>query len=83
MHLASEDDAATALISDAVSEFRRNMGTSTEQQYEQLGRLANDARGKSEQARLALERPTADHWLLTKNFLHVLSVYEDSNVQSA
>lgn len=61
MRLVAEYDAATAVFSEAVAELRRKIGTSTKQQYEQLGRLANEARVKSEQARLALEQHTADH----------------------
>lgn len=61
MQLAADYDAATAVFSEAVAELRRRIGTSTKEQYEQLGRRANDARVKSEQARLALEQHTADH----------------------
>jgi hypothetical protein len=61
MQLAPEYDAATALFSEAVAELRRNIGTSTKQRYEQLGRFAKDPRAKSEQARLALEQHSADH----------------------
>lgn len=61
VQLASEHEAATTLFSKAVAELRQNLGTSTKKDYEQLDRLANDARVKSEQARLALEKHTAEH----------------------
>lgn len=61
VQLASEHEAATALFSKAVAELRLNLGTSTKEEYEQLDRLANDARVKSKQALLALEKHTAEH----------------------
>ena len=61
IRLASEYEAATAEFSRTVGELRRKIGTSTKEEYEQLSRLANDARRKSEQARLALEQHTAEH----------------------
>ena len=61
LRLASEYEAATVAFSKAVADLRRNIGTSSKEEYEQLGRLANDARVKSEQARLALEQHTAEH----------------------
>jgi hypothetical protein len=61
VRLASEYEAVTAAFSRAVAELRRNIGTSTKEQYENLSRLSNDARVKSEQARLALEQHTAEH----------------------
>lgn len=61
LQLASNYDAARAAFSMAVAELGRNIGTSAKVEYEQLGRCANDARLKSEQARLVLERHTAEH----------------------
>jgi hypothetical protein len=58
---ASEYEAATAVFSQAVTELRRKVGTSSKEEYDRLGRLANDARVKSEQARLALESHIAEH----------------------
>lgn len=61
VRLASEYEAATAALLGTVAELRRNIGTSTKEQYERLGRFVTDARLKSEQARLALEQHTAEH----------------------
>jgi hypothetical protein len=61
VRLTSEYEAATALFFEAVTELRRKIGISTREDYEQLGRRANDARVKSEQARLALEQHVAEH----------------------
>jgi hypothetical protein len=57
----SDYEAATALFSEAVTELRRRMGTSTKDEYDRLAWAANDARVKSEQARLALEQHVAEH----------------------
>ena len=59
--LAMEYEDATTGFSHAVTELRRKIGISTRENYEQLGRRANDARVKSEQARLALEQHIAEH----------------------
>jgi len=59
--LISEYETATAVFSEAVTELRRRIGTSTKEEYDRLARDANDARVKSEQARLALERHVAEH----------------------
>jgi len=61
VRLAAEYEAATALFSGAVTELQRRVGTSSKEEYDRLGRLANDARVKSEQARLALESHIAEH----------------------
>jgi hypothetical protein len=61
VQLASDYEAATAAFSEAVAQMRRRIGTSTKEEYESLGRRANEARVKSEQARLALEQHTAEH----------------------
>ena len=52
--LAKQYDLATALFSEAVKELHREMGTSPKE-YARLDRAANEARVKSEHARLALE----------------------------
>jgi hypothetical protein len=59
--LMSEYDAATTKFSAAVAELRRRMGTVQKTQYEHLDRAANEARVKSEQARLAAEQHIAAH----------------------
>jgi hypothetical protein len=61
LRLASEYETATAVFLEAVTEQNRKIGTSTKEGYERLGRRANDARVKSEQARLALEQHIAEH----------------------
>jgi hypothetical protein len=61
IRLTSEYEAATSMFSEAVTELRRKMGTSTKEDYERFGRAANEARVKSEQARLALEQHIAEH----------------------
>jgi hypothetical protein len=61
IRLTSEYETATTLFSEAVTELRRKIGISTRENYEQLGRRANEARVKSEQARLALEQHIAEH----------------------
>jgi len=61
IRLISQYEEATTLFSEAVTELRRKIGISTREDYEQLGRRANDARVKSEQARLALEQHIAEH----------------------
>ena len=59
--LAMEYDAPTAKFSEAVNELRCKLGTSAKEDYERLDRAANEARVKSEQARLALEQHIAAH----------------------
>jgi hypothetical protein len=61
IRLTFEYETATTLFSEAVTELRRKIGISTRENYEQLGRRANEARVKSEQARLALEQHIAEH----------------------
>ena len=61
VRLASEYEAATTAFSKSVVELRQNIGTSTKEKYDQLVRIANNARLKSEQARLLLEQHTAEH----------------------
>jgi len=59
--LATEYEATTAKFSDAVTELRKKMGTSAKEEYQRLDRAANEARVKSEQARLALEQHISAH----------------------
>jgi hypothetical protein len=59
--LMSDYETATATFSAAVARLRRNMGTVPRAEYERLDRAANEARVKSEQARLAIERHIASH----------------------
>ena len=57
----SEYEAATGKFSSAVTELRHKMGTVLKAEYDRLDRAANEARVKSEQARLALEEHIAAH----------------------
>jgi hypothetical protein len=59
--LAAEYNVATAKFSEAVAELQRTIGTSTKVEYEHLQRVSDEARVKSEQARLALEQHLAAH----------------------
>jgi hypothetical protein len=59
--LGIEYEAATSKFSDAVKELRRRMGTSPKDEYDRLERASNEARVRSEQARLALEQHVASH----------------------
>ena len=57
--LGVEYDAATARFAAAVTELQRKMGTSPKSEFERLSRAADEARVRSEQARLALEQHIA------------------------
>jgi hypothetical protein len=59
--LTIEYEATTTVFSEAVTELKRNIGISTKEEYDRLSRIANDARVKSERARLALEQHIAEH----------------------
>jgi hypothetical protein len=59
--LAQEYETATAKFAAAVRKLQRNIGTSTRPQYERLQRASDEARVKSEQARLSLEQHMATH----------------------
>ena len=59
--LLREYEAATGSFSVAVIELRRRMGTSPEEEYKRLAQIADDARGKAEGARLALEQHISAH----------------------
>ena len=61
IRLAKEYDLATTAFSEAVKELHRRMGTLPREEYALLDRAANEARVKSEQARLALEQHIAAH----------------------
>jgi hypothetical protein len=54
-------EEATGHFLEALKELRRKMGTSPKGEYERLDRAANEARVKSEQARLAVEQHVAAH----------------------
>jgi hypothetical protein len=59
--LAQDYEAATAKFSEAVRQLQRKIGTSTRPEYDRLQRISDEARVKSEQARLALEQHMAAH----------------------
>lgn len=59
--LLMEYQAATSTFSETVKELHRKIGTSPKAEYQRLERIANEARVKSEQARLALEQHVATH----------------------
>jgi hypothetical protein len=59
--LAQEYQAATSKFAEAVRQLQRNIGTATSAEYQRLQRLSDEARVKSEQARLALEQHVAMH----------------------
>jgi hypothetical protein len=52
--LAAEYESATDKFSAAVKELNQRIGISPKEEYARLDRAANEARVKSEQARLAL-----------------------------
>ena len=62
--LVAEYGATTKKFAGAVTELQRRMGTSLRPEYELLSRASDDARVKSEQARLALEQHIAPHGAL-------------------
>ncbi len=59
--LGAEYEAATGRFFAAVTELQRKMGTSPREEYDRMSRAANEARVKSEHARLALEEHIAVH----------------------
>lgn len=59
--LTAKYSAAAHMFSDAVAELQRKMGTVSKSQYGALLRRADEARVRSEQARLAMEQHTAVH----------------------
>jgi len=59
--LVSEYETMAKKYSVAVTELQQRMGTSAKLEYERIARAADEARVKSEQARLALEQHVAAH----------------------
>ena len=59
--LASEYRQTARKYADAVDALNKKMGTSAKAEYERLARVADEARVKSEQSRLALEQHIAEH----------------------
>jgi hypothetical protein len=59
--LLKEYQVTTENFSGAVNDLQALRGTSSQEEYERLRRVAEEARLKSEQARLALEHHTAAH----------------------
>jgi len=59
--LAAEYESATGKFSAAVKELNQRIGICPREEYARLDRAANEARVKSEQARLALEQHIAAH----------------------
>jgi hypothetical protein len=59
--LLREYEAATVAFSAAVKELRLRMGTSPKEDYKRLAQSSNDARVKSDGARLALEQHVDTH----------------------
>jgi hypothetical protein len=61
VRLAAAYKAVTSRFAAAVPDLYRKMGTSPKVEYQRLNRVADEARVKSEQARLALEQHIAAH----------------------
>lgn len=59
--LVQNYEAATGKFAEAVRQLQQNIGTSSRAQYERLQRISDEARLKSERARLALEQHMAEH----------------------
>ena len=59
--LCEEYETATQSFSAILTELQRKMATSPKVEYDRLQRAVEEARLKSEQARLALERHVAAH----------------------
>ena len=59
--LAREYKASVRKFAETVQQLHRNISTSTRPEYERLQRASDEARVKSEQARLALEQHMAAH----------------------
>jgi hypothetical protein len=59
--LTQEYEAATAKFAEEVRRLQQNLGTSARPEYERLQRVSNEARVKSEQARLLLEQHLVAH----------------------
>ena len=54
-------EAATADFSSQLTTLNRGIGTTSKERYEHLRRAVDEARVRSEQARLALERHVGEH----------------------
>lgn len=61
VRLASEYVEATSKFSKAVRELHERIGTSLKGEYDRLERASEEARVRSEHARLALEQHIAAH----------------------
>jgi hypothetical protein len=59
--LGAEYETATNNFAASVAELQQKIGTSSQEEYSRLQRASNEARVKSEQARLALEQHLAAH----------------------
>jgi hypothetical protein len=59
--LAIEYEATATNFAEAVRELRNKMGTSAKVEYQRLAHAANEARVKSEQARVKLEKHVSAH----------------------
>ena len=59
--LGEEYEAATGRFCSAVTDLQQKMGTLPREEYDRMTRAANEARVKSEHARLALEEHIAVH----------------------
>jgi hypothetical protein len=59
--LLTEYGAAAKRFSASVAEMQAKMGTSAKGEYDRLQRASDEARVRSEQARLALEQHVAAH----------------------
>lgn len=59
--LIREYNDATKMYSQVLNELRTRMGTSSKSQYQQMLRKSEEAREKSEQARLAVQQHVSEH----------------------
>jgi hypothetical protein len=59
--LVSEYETTTSGFAASLTELQRRMGVCSKEEYERLHREVDEARVKSEQARLTLEQHVAAH----------------------
>jgi DNA-binding Lrp family transcriptional regulator len=59
--LLAEYETTTKDFAASITDLQRKIGTSPKTEYDRLQRATDEARLKSEQARLALERHVAAH----------------------
>ena len=59
--LVTEYEAETKKFAASITELQQKVGTSTKAEYTRLQLLVDEARVKSEQSRLSLERHVAEH----------------------